>query len=32
VDRLIALREPRRSTFDDALEEAYMSTVYEVTV
>jgi hypothetical protein len=31
VDRLIALREPRRSTFEDALEQAYMSTVYEVT-
>ena len=30
VDRLIALREPRRSTFEDALEEAYTSTVYEV--
>ena len=30
VDRLIALREPRRSTFDDAVEEAYTSTVYEV--
>jgi hypothetical protein len=32
VDRLIALREPRRSTFDDALEEAYTSTVYEIKV
>ena len=31
VDRLIALREPRRSTFEDALEEAYTSTVYEVS-
>jgi len=31
VDRLIALREPRRSTFEDALEQAYMSTVYEVS-
>jgi hypothetical protein len=31
VDRLIALREPRRSTFDDAIEEAYNSTVYEIT-
>jgi peptide subunit release factor 1 (eRF1) len=30
VDRLISLREPRRSTFDDALEEAYTSTVYEI--
>ena len=32
VDRLISLREPRRSTFEDALEEAYTSTVYEVKV
>ena len=31
VDRLIALREPRRSTFEDALEQACMSTVYEVS-
>jgi len=30
VDRLIPLREPRRSTFEDALEQAYMSAVYEV--
>jgi len=30
VDRLIPLREPRRSTFEDALSQAYMSAVYEV--
>jgi hypothetical protein len=30
VDRLIPLREPRRSTLEDALEQAYMSVVYEV--
>jgi hypothetical protein len=30
VDRLIPLREPRRSTFEDALGQAYMSAVYKV--
>jgi len=30
IDRLISLREPRRSTLEDALEQAYVSVIYEV--
>ncbi|MFA5066246.1 MAG: Vms1/Ankzf1 family peptidyl-tRNA hydrolase [Dehalococcoidia bacterium] len=30
LDRLITVREPRRSTFDDALKQAYGSAVYEI--
>jgi len=31
INRLIPLREPRRATFEDALGQAYMCAVYEVT-
>jgi hypothetical protein len=30
LDRLIPVREPRRTAFNDALKQAYMSAVYEI--
>jgi hypothetical protein len=31
VDRLISVREPKRSSFEEAIELAYMSTIFEIT-